>query len=281
MKIPRDFDPIFYLMKNKDVVEHHIDPRDHFLKFGMHEGRSYKKLPLSKKFSNDLNPGVRVTVYGANMGGYDRVIDPIIDIENIDFNLFVDEIPSYKHELKKWKLNLIEPSFSSRVRSAREVKLSPFERFGDHYDYAIWIDSNVSLKVDPSFFIADMIAKRADIAFIKHPIRDCFYEESFSCINANKDDKKIIDEQSYFYKSIGIKQHEGMLETNFFIVNLKSPSARIFFNYWRKTLHRFSYRDQLAVAFPLHFMSKSISIINLLDDGECVRTSDFFRYWRH
>jgi hypothetical protein len=41
-EVPADFDALGYLLLNRDVLSHRVDPIDHFLRFGIKEGRKWR-----------------------------------------------------------------------------------------------------------------------------------------------------------------------------------------------------------------------------------------------
>jgi len=69
----------------------------------------------------------------------------------------------------------------------------------DKYDYSIWMDGNTRLKVSPEYLINKHL-KNASIAVLRHPERNCIYDEAKTCQTLNLDATEVIEEQMNRYR---------------------------------------------------------------------------------
>lgn len=102
VEIPADFDPSIYLELHADVKKAGVDPIQHYLQFGIKEGRAYKKttdlenafatfltLPPTEKNAFDLFPTAWSTIFdGMTQGHFDGTRDARVDwlLQQVDVN---------------------------------------------------------------------------------------------------------------------------------------------------------------------------------------------------
>jgi hypothetical protein len=134
--------------------------------------------------------------------------------------------------------------FSSPRRNARLIKVLIHQFVNT--EYSIWIDGNVSLRIDPSALISDWMSG-VDLASFAHSSRNCTYEEARVCSVRNLDDPKTIGEQMSKYREI-IKPNQGLAETTV-VIRRHNKKIEEFNNAWWSELCRYSVRDQLSFAF--------------------------------
>jgi hypothetical protein len=80
---------------------------------------------------------------------------------------------------------------------------------------------------------------------MKHPSRNCVYQEADACIRLNKDDKTIIKNQISKYEKEGFPKDSGMVASGVFIYTL-SHNVVEFLDSWWLEIKKHSRRDQLS-----------------------------------
>lgn len=208
----------------------------------------------------------RVVVYTCIVGGYDNLNDPIFANDGYDFFVFSDK----KIVSNIWKNREI-PQDIKRLKDNtlinRYLKMHPFDVFPE-YDYAIYIDGNVSVISDLSPLICIADKGKTGFAMHKHVLRDCIYEEAEACILYGKGNKKKLKEQVDKYKQDKFPQNYGMLEATVIIFNLKNNECQTLMSkWWEEFLKSDSKRDQIALPYILWKNKYKISDVGCLGNN--------------
>jgi len=196
-------------------------------------------------------------IYTAIFGKYDELRDPTVYSEDIDYICFTDN-PKLSSNI--WQIRLMKPLvYGDPVRSARLVKICP-HRFLDEYDYSLWVDGNMTIKIIP-----DVKASLNDktIALMKHYARDCIYAEGKMCQKIPKDDPDIIERQLNTYRDEEYPENAGLYATGIIARAHKDEQLIVLSETWWKHVYKFSRRDQLS--FPVVFKDYPISEIESSD----------------
>lgn len=141
---------------------------------------------------------------------------------------------------------LTTPLFLDDRRTARQYKLLSHQYINE--EYSLWIDGNIDLKIPENELMPLLIEKYlkdCDIATMKHPERDCIYQEAETCKLLTLDSPELIDEQMTKYRSEGYPEHNGMVATTY-LLRRHSDKVKEFNNAWFSELCRYSRRDQLS-----------------------------------
>lgn len=89
-----------------------------------------------------------------------------------------------------------------------------------------------------------------NIAFKKHPIRNCYVEEGEACKRLQKAATWLINRQITEYKAQGLPLGFGMYETGIIIRRYNSDVVRMC-SLWASEIENFTHRDQLSVTWAL------------------------------
>ena len=141
---------------------------------------------------------MKFVVYTVLTGDKENLRNPFPEnFKNYERVCFTDN-PNIKS--KDWDVVLIDNYYLGSERESRRVKLRPHE-FLENFDYSLYIDNTVSLKIDP----LEILHKYATSSFVcfSHPFRDCIYEEGEEVIAVGYDDEIRVREQLDFYQSQG------------------------------------------------------------------------------
>jgi len=219
--------------------------------------KNYQKSDDSKK---------KYAVVSALYGGSDQLMLPLAIRNDFDYFCFSDEKMN-THGL--WKLCKSPYYHSEPARIARYIKMHLNSLFSE-YDAVIWCDANIRFDDSIYTIFDDFISCDSDASFIKHPNRNCIYEEANACIKLSKDNSSIIQSQMLRYKDINIKENIGMFETGLYFIKPKNKNVNDFYNAWWKEIAIGSRRDQLSIVPAIE--SSGLNVELLLEPGVCVRT---------
>jgi len=158
----------------------------------------------------------KIVVYTAQVGGKDK--------PRGDIPCFTDD-----------------KGFKNHIKAARMYKVLS-HRFIDA-DYSIWIDSILTLKVDPELLLPLLNGK--DIAVIRHPDNISIFKEADDVKRLKLDTNDIVDKQIQYYKSKGY-QSAGEMAMTGFIIRKHTEKIKELNNFWWSEICAGSHRDQLS-----------------------------------
>lgn len=217
----------------------------------------------------------RVGLLSANAGGYDATVvhehlDPAIDYH------LVTDFPASDCGL--WIRHDMPEGLDPTGR-ARAVKTNPLPYIAG-YDIGIWIDANVMIRgpLDPFLDLVEQ-NPNAPIFGIPHPHRNCLYEEAQAVITHNKVNPEKARVQMSDYAAQGYPKHNGLIETNFMIYNLRHPRIAEVLEAWRTEVSGSTHRDQLSLNYVLWKLD--LTWMPLMSEGQNLRTHPDFAYFGH
>lgn len=183
-----------------------------------------------------------ITVYTSITASKDSLIEDQKK-GNARFIAFVDSsIPSETWECKESYKQFTDPRRNSRIQKILAHQYIDSE-------YSIYIDGNIKLLKTPEELIEKYL-KDCDIAFYKHPNRDCLYDEAIQCAKQRLDDPEVIIEQAKKYEDSGFAKHKGLCECGI-IFRRHTPKIEAFNNAWWSEYCRHSRRDQISCPYAL------------------------------
>lgn len=180
---------------------------------------------------------MKIAIYTAIIGDYETPKDPLFKDEGIDYFLFTDQ----RTESNVWNVRYISHSGLTTRKTARSIKILPHEFLPD-YDLTIWVDANFTQKKSVKPLIERMID---DVVLLKHPARDCLYDEALTCIDFKHDYQDIIEEQVYFYQRQGYPIKNGLVATGLILRKNTEQVRKLCDDWWYEVLSK-SGRDQIS-----------------------------------
>ncbi|MBO0459349.1 DUF616 domain-containing protein [Enterococcus hulanensis] len=220
----------------------------------------------------------KIAVYTCVVGGYDKVSDPTIINENIDYFIFSD------HNIQSRIWNQISiPSklleLGNNTLINRYLKFHPQELF-DGYDYVIYVDGNVQVSSDITPLLK-YTENRLGVAFHSHGYRDSIYDEVEVLIKVVKrGDPDKLTKQIAGYRQEGFPDNYGLPEATIILTDLSNNMAITFFTqWWEEFLKSQSLRDQIALPYVLWKNGIATSEVTLL--GNNLRNSSKFMVGTH
>lgn len=186
----------------------------------------------------------KILVYTSIFGGYDSIKSPKCKNPNFDYICFTD-----REYTSTWNIRIIDPGFDN-CRNARFIKTN-IMNICPEYDYYIWVDGSMLLVSDLGDIVNTFIVSDNDGLFVKHPIRNCIYDEYSACMKLKKANEDEMFKQMKYYKSRNFQRNRGLVESNFFIIKNNDPNKKLFGLWWDEIKTR-SPRDQLSFNYVLY-----------------------------
>lgn len=175
-------------------------------------------------------------IYTAIFGTNDELKEPMAITPGWDYICFTDQdLKSNVWQIRKMVLRTDGPA-----RTARHVKIN-FHKYIEA-DFSIWIDASYIINCN-----LDEWWKRFIPPFtcIKHPDRDCFYQEADAVISHGRDIVDNVTPQVQYYKALGLPEHNGLIASGI-LMRSHTKEVANFCETWWDELCKYSIRDQLS-----------------------------------
>ena len=194
----------------------------------------------------------KIAIFSALFGDYDTWKDPrfLHQEDNYDYFLFTDR------NIKSQVYNVIEVNQidNNAILTARKYKIyvGYKELCEMGYDIIIWHDANIIPRADIEPLYSKMVT---DMMLMKHPVRDCIYDEFHACLEGGRDDRSKMFDQVQRYANNYYPENNGLVATGV-MIRKNCPRVLKFCKTWVKEVENGSIRDQLSfnyVAWKLKF----------------------------
>jgi len=209
-------------------------------------------------------PLMKKAIYTAIIDGYDDIAPPLYVNEEYDYFLFtnMDHVES-----DFWNVIKVE---GSGVKLARHIKIRPDLYLGD-YDFSVWLDGNVIQACN----INDLTnLAQYDMVTMKHPQRNCIYQEVLACEQKGKNTRETMYKQVSRYQADSYPADNGLIASTF-IFRYHNEKIIKLMKMWDSEVQAFSHRDQLSFNYCLEKNPISLALL----PWSTLQTH--FRYTKH
>lgn len=211
-----------------------------------------------------------IVVYTAIIGEIDDLLDPVVVNKDVRYVCFSDQP---QKSTRVWEVLPAPIDYSDTRRHSRIYKLLAHRYFPDA-EYSIWIDGNIEMAIDPIVAMNQWLMDH-DLAFYKHPDRDCIYDEAEACIQLGKDHPDLLRQQVHKYRCEGYPEHNGLVASTV-ILRRHTPSIALLNERWWEEYIFHSRRDQLSFNYVAHILGIQYGQI----PGN-IFCNEYFRYKSH
>lgn len=217
--------------------------------------------------SSDNN---KIVIYTVLVGNYDKLCQPKIVSEGIDYFCFTDK-NDCNDRIGVWQIVKDPFPHKDNGRVSRFPKILPHKTVLSKYDYSLYIDANLIIRDEYVYKrIEELVKNETKLALIKHPARDCAYQEAYNCIAGCKAKWRDLIRQILFLKRKGFPEHWGLFEANVIFRKHNDDEVKNTDELWWNTFMKYSKRDQLSLVYSLwitnvkysFFLSEQYSTLN-------------------
>lgn len=223
----------------------------------------------------------KFAIYTACIGGYDDIMQPEVIDDRFDYYLFSDD--AEENQIGVWQVRHVGYANPDKIRIARWVKTHP-EELLPQYKATLWIDSNIQI-VSPWVYsrFVELYGSDCNIASIKHPERDCIYDEAYKVssytVFGALEHEKIALAWCRKLKSQHYPLHNGLYETNI-LFRRNNQIVESVDSMWWFCIDNYSKRDQLSINYTL-WKHRIPTDTFFFPQGEHAQNSDKVKYIRH
>ena len=183
-------------------------------------------------------------VYTAVFNGYDILRKPTVITPGWDYICFTDcSTPSPPPD-SPWRLVRLMYSPLSPVLASKMVKILWYQ-YVWMYDLSIWIDGSLTVNCNLDDFIEKY--HRGKFTVMKHPARECIYDEGEVIKKLNIAKRAIVDKQLNRYREEGFPPKQGLTANG--VMVRSEDLLRDTFNVWWGEVRVHCHRDQLSFMY--------------------------------
>ena len=214
-------------------------------------------------------------IYTVRTGEYDDIYQPLVIDKRFDYVLFTDEVQSSTVGI--WQVRSIPYANKDKTRLSRYPKMHPNELLAN-YKASLYIDANVQISGQRIYDrVVELVDQGIDWAGIKHPYRDCIYDEAYTIYGL--DTEKNIFRWCHRLRIENYPRHHGLYENNVIFRKHNTRTQHIN-NIWWDLYNRYTRRDQLTLCYVL-WKEQETKTALLLPEGESAWQSDTIQIHKH
>lgn len=220
---------------------------------------------------------MKIAIYTALTGGYDSLMQPTIIDNRFDYICFSNDIQ--KDCIGIWKIRKFEGTFPSKQIESRFPKMYPWKVLPE-YEYSVYMDANI--RIDSQEFyeaVLNKIKNQVSISGIKHPFRDCAYNEGFAVFTYSLEKFLTIIREMRTFRKEGFPRHYGMYEANIILRKHSDEGIRHQCELWWQLINKYSKRDQLS--YPYTLWKNGVPFDYLIAEGSSARDCPWLYMKQH
>lgn len=214
-------------------------------------------------------------IYTVRTGEYDDIYQPLVIDKRFDYVLFTDEVQSSNVGI--WQVRSIPYANEDKTRLSRYPKMHPNELLAN-YKASLYIDANVQVSGQRIYDrVVELVDQGVDWAGIKHPYRDCIYDEAYTIYGL--DTEYNIFRWCHRLRQENYPRHRGLYENNV-IFRCHNAKTKDINDMWWDLYNSYTRRDQLTLYYVLWKKAETKTAL-LLPGGESAWSSDTIRIHKH
>lgn len=137
------------------------------------------------------------------------------------------------------------------IRTARFYKIM-FHRHIET-EFSMWIDASFVINTDLNEWWKRF---KEPVTVIRHPVRDCVYQEAKICIVRKKDSDVLLSKQSRDYRLAGLPRNSGLISSGILMRKMNQAAIDLC-DSWYQQVQLYSSRDQISFSYaawrhPVH-----------------------------
>lgn len=177
------------------------------------------------------------TIYTAILGPYDILKRPTVITPGWRYICFTDQ------ELRSdvWQIRKIVSTGNAQL-TARFMKIMFHLNVGD--EESIWLDASFQINCNLDHWWK--MHFKTDITCVRHPLRDCVYQEAIICTQNGRKGTEGALKQVESYRGI-IPEHGGLIQSGLLMRKRTDFTIQLCED-WFDELSRHSMRDQISFA---------------------------------
>lgn len=189
-------------------------------------------------------------IYTSLTKGYDNLLPPEVVHPDYDYICFSNDLK--ESDVEVWKIKKIPFPSSSKTRLTRYPKLNPHLVLSE-YEHSIWVDANARITEELYCRADELIRADAICAMIKHPVRNCVYQEGLYLIAFSIGEADLVYAHTKYIKKQAFPPNAGLFTCSIIFRKHHDKTVIKFSEAWWLQYTTFSSRDQMGVSYALSY----------------------------
>lgn len=182
------------------------------------------------------------TIFTAIFGQYDDLKTPRVITPGWNYVCYTDQ----PLQSNVWKIVHREMMPEGATRTARFYKIM-FHRHIETVE-SMWIDASFVINTDLNEWWKRF---KEPMTCVKHPARDCAYQEAKVCAIRGKDSEVLLRKQVHNYRQSGLPKHNGLVASGLLMRKMNQKTID-FCDLWYQQVQMYSSRDQIGFAYAAY-----------------------------
>jgi len=192
---------------------------------------------------------MRLLVYTAVFGDYDRVYPPVEADPEIDYVIITDDPDMQVHG---WTTRAVDAGAFATPKAANLYHRALIHRILPGYDASIYVDGNIRVLGSTRALFRSFLAAGKAVGTFPHPLRKNVAEEVESCIqNKKAEGAERLRQEYQAYLESGFDDHVGLFETGVLLKNHKVIELDTAMECWNACFAAYRLRDQVSLPYAL------------------------------
>lgn len=186
---------------------------------------------------------MKILVYSAVYGGFDKIQTPSFYHKDVDYHLFTDV--RHSASANGWNYVTLDPPGGNARLRARRIKVGmPLLSEAHGYDATVWIDGSHLPKVQLASLVPQWLEGYSFAGWLHH-LWQCTYTEIRKCAELKKDNKEKLAIAQREIRASGFPDNYGQMATPI-VVRRQSDNAKKHAEMWLDCIENLSIRDQVS-----------------------------------
>lgn len=191
----------------------------------------------------------KVLVYTAVLGGYDRVLPPGWQQDNVEFRLLTDD-PAVS--VPGWH-TVVVPKSPKPSEANRRLKFL-YEVGNTNFDFLVYVDGNLGIWRSLDSLLQEVSHSESTVGLFRHPQRSSASEELDACLALGKiSEKEFLDESLELEAKLESWQNLPVWDASCIVKNNTDRTLAPLMTVWHEFYSINKTRDQLWLGAAIHF----------------------------
>lgn len=195
----------------------------------------------------------KTIIYTCIVGNYDELRQPQVLDERFEYLCFVRRGAKITEKMGAWTVVELGYDNANPAILARYPKLNPHKVLPKDCDYSVWLDGDVCI-TSQEFYEVILSKEASGVLWsgLRHPLRDCAYEEICASFEAGKEKLGPLRRAAKFLRKELFPHHAGLFENSVILRKHGDGAVKKLAKLWWKLFLRYAHRDQIFLPYCMN-----------------------------
>ncbi len=204
----------------------------------------------------------KIVIYTCIVGNYDELRQPQVLDERFEYLCFVRKGAKIMEKIGAWTVCELDYDNGNPAVLARYPKINPHKVLPKDCEYSLWLDGDVTIASQEFYeVILSKVGNGVVWSGLRHPLRDCAYEEIYACLEAEKEKLGPLRRAAKFLRKELFPHHAGLYENSVMLRRHNDPAVKKLAKLWWKLFRNYAHRDQIYLPYCLKVNAMTIDYL--------------------